>query len=988
MGVTVVIVALAVLMPLQQASGQTTDQGEEDPIRVTVEYVERELGIPEQQSAGEPSTGTSTLTAPWPCQESTQERLVCVREVGASQLDELQANLTKLQGTVAQQDAKIADLTARLQRLEHVSPKKWREDGQCGEGFPAADGNPAECDPDGIYPCCSPANWCGNTADHCDCPDCVDYRNTKSGSESREYISLGCWRDTSDRAIPTLEGTDPRLDGDYKSRENPIEKCYQVALSRGFPVFALQNGGWCAGSADGLNTYDRYGPSTTCASDGEGGPWGNEVYRITDNHGLKIKTSATTDSQSDDAFTIEIFSDDCDGIRGCTTVTISGLASAGTEYDRTFTTSNFGVPTRLLLTASGEDWLKLDWVDVYNAYSEQSYHFLCPNDGCQVSTDSSEGSRQLLLAVDGPKKWREDIRCGEGFPDEDGNPAECDPDSIYPCCSPFNWCGNTADHCDCTDCVDYRDKTSEHLHLTIRTSSSEYTRFPDPLTIEVFSDDCDGVCTTVTVSELTSSGTEYDRTFPVPIANFGVPTRLRLTASGDNWLKLGWVDIYNAYTEQSYRFLCPNDGCQLSTDSSEGSEQLLLAVDAQKKWREDFRCGEGYPAADGNPAECDPAFVSPCCSPANWCGSSPNHCDCPACVDYRNTGGFFINKLLLLTESCQEGNGTSYRGTVAVTETGRTCQRWDSQTPHGHNYTAAVYPSAGLEENYCRNAGDWAEVWCYTTDRNKRWERCDVPLCETGQHSVAIKTSRTTGSQSAGFVTIEIFSDDCDGVCTTITVTGLTDRGTEYNRTFSAANFGAPERIRLTASSDDWLKLDWVKVYNGFTGRSYNFPCPSKAKGCQLSTDNTEGHEHIDLFVNFCPEWYVPFRSGRQCFRFALYEKNYTAARADCEADGGHLAIPSDPGTNHYLVDQIKVKYPSGLHVWFGLTDLAEEGTWVWANGTPLGSGWSNWAPEQPDNAAPGGENCGHWTADNEYMWNDYECSKVTYYVCEVPALT
>ncbi|XP_078614745.1 uncharacterized protein LOC144883920 isoform X1 [Branchiostoma floridae x Branchiostoma japonicum] len=103
---------------------------------------------------------------------------------------------------------------------------------------------------------------------------------TAPGSESREYISLGCWRDTDDRAIPTLEGTDPRLDGDYESRENPIEKCYQVALSRGFPVFALQNGGWCAGSADGLNTYDRYGPSTTCASDGEGGQRGNEVYKI------------------------------------------------------------------------------------------------------------------------------------------------------------------------------------------------------------------------------------------------------------------------------------------------------------------------------------------------------------------------------------------------------------------------------------------------------------------------------------------------------------------------------------------------------------------------------------------------------------------------------------------------------------------------------------------------------------------------------------
>eukprot|EP00058_Branchiostoma_floridae_P006700 XP_002592188.1 hypothetical protein BRAFLDRAFT_88075 [Branchiostoma floridae] len=137
--------------------------------------------------------------------------------------------------------------------------------------------------------------WCG----YCRPDGEKIYLTPSQGSESCEYISLGCWRDTSDRAIPTLEGTDPRLDGDYKSRENPIEKCYQVALSRGFPVFALQNGGWCAGSADRLNTYDRYGPSTTCASDGEGGPWGNEVYRITGQtlvngvRGSGMKTSST-----------------------------------------------------------------------------------------------------------------------------------------------------------------------------------------------------------------------------------------------------------------------------------------------------------------------------------------------------------------------------------------------------------------------------------------------------------------------------------------------------------------------------------------------------------------------------------------------------------------------------------------------------------------------------------------------------------------------
>ena len=44
-----------------------------------------------------------------------------------------------------------------------------------------------------------------------------------------------------------------------------------------------------------------------------------------------------------------------------------------------------------------------------------------------------------------------------------------------------------------------------------------------------------------------------------------------------------------------------------------------------------------------------------------------------------------------------------YRGTIAVTETGRTCQRWDSQSPHRHTRTSANYPDSGLVENYCRN---------------------------------------------------------------------------------------------------------------------------------------------------------------------------------------------------------------------------------------------------------------------------------------------
>jgi len=53
---------------------------------------------------------------------------------------------------------------------------------------------------------------------------------------------------------------------------------------------------------------------------------------------------------------------------------------------------------------------------------------------------------------------RKDRRCGSEFPlpgtlDE---PSECDPKSENFCCSKWGFCGPDADHCDCPECINYR----------------------------------------------------------------------------------------------------------------------------------------------------------------------------------------------------------------------------------------------------------------------------------------------------------------------------------------------------------------------------------------------------------------------------------------------------------------------------------------------------------------------------------------------------
>jgi len=100
-----------------------------------------------------------------------------------------------------------------------------------------------------------------------------------------DYTGIGCYEDTTDRAIPTLEDTDPVLDGgvfSYQSRQNAIVKCAVAARKRDFPAFALQDGGLCAASANALKTFNKHGKSSDCKNDGRGGPFANNIYVFQD----------------------------------------------------------------------------------------------------------------------------------------------------------------------------------------------------------------------------------------------------------------------------------------------------------------------------------------------------------------------------------------------------------------------------------------------------------------------------------------------------------------------------------------------------------------------------------------------------------------------------------------------------------------------------------------------------------------------------------
>ena len=75
--------------------------------------------------------------------------------------------------------------------------------------------------------------------------------------------------------------------------------------------------------------------------------------------------------------------------------------------------------------------------------------------------------------------------------------------------------------------------------------------------------------------------------------------------------------------------------------------------------------------------------------------------------------------------------GADYRGKISQTRSGVQCQKWSSQKPHSHKFLPQEYAQEDLSENYCRNPDRESDgPWCYTADRNRRWEYCEVPLCQ------------------------------------------------------------------------------------------------------------------------------------------------------------------------------------------------------------------------------------------------------------------
>lgn len=118
------------------------------------------------------------------------------------------------------------------------------------------------------------------------------------------------------------------------------------------------------------------------------------------------------------------------------------------------------------------------------------------------------------------------------------------------------------------------------------------------------------------------------------------------------------------------------------------------------------------------------------------------------------------------------------------------------------------------------------------------------------------------------------------------------------------------------------------------------------------------------------------------CLIYVGTPATWSDARSACSALGGELATIGSLAENN-LVLGLPTDVLAEPDVWLGASDVAMEGTFVWASGEAMG--YTNWRAGEPNDggAEAGPEDCMILEADTEGTWDDRGCGALYPYLCE-----
>ncbi|XP_060077911.1 perlucin-like [Ylistrum balloti] len=128
---------------------------------------------------------------------------------------------------------------------------------------------------------------------------------------------------------------------------------------------------------------------------------------------------------------------------------------------------------------------------------------------------------------------------------------------------------------------------------------------------------------------------------------------------------------------------------------------------------------------------------------------------------------------------------------------------------------------------------------------------------------------------------------------------------------------------------------------------------------------------------------------GESCYKVFFEPVSWIDAKKYCQVFGGDLVKietqEEEAMLDNVLNDVHTNKSARVENYWIDGSDELFEGEWRWV-GTPgysqIISGYTHWAPNQPDND-DGTENCMQIRFDFNLYWNDEECTDKDSFICE-----
>uniref|UniRef100_UPI0037E7B897 lactose-binding lectin l-2-like n=1 Tax=Semicossyphus pulcher TaxID=241346 RepID=UPI0037E7B897 len=147
--------------------------------------------------------------------------------------------------------------------------------------------------------------------------------------------------------------------------------------------------------------------------------------------------------------------------------------------------------------------------------------------------------------------------------------------------------------------------------------------------------------------------------------------------------------------------------------------------------------------------------------------------------------------------------------------------------------------------------------------------------------------------------------------------------------------------------------------------------------GLALAAGSPSDEHQLKLQRGGCPKFWFNF-NGR-CYKYVSTRLSWADAERHCKSQRANLVSIHSLGEQYFIKSLISNFDHTEGRTWIGLSDIYQEGQWMWSDGCP--THFLFWAPKQPNNLR-GLEHCVHSNYGNFRRWNDAHCPLALPSVC------